>query len=137
MTEQQNLMQTQCGNRKNSYRPSFCTRRASSIELMTCARNNIGRLEIFFMIIQVAETRKIRRFMETSMEAFVRLVVYCRLRFAASGKLKLKAETNGVLTNIIGICEISWPLSSLITAQIGRSSSRLCREHTEYTKMKA
>lgn len=42
-----------------------------------------------------------------------------------------------VLTNIMGICEISWPLSSLITAQIGRSSSRLCREHTEYTKMKA
>lgn len=40
-------------------------------------------------------------------------------------------------TNIMGICEISWPLSSLITAQIGRSSSRLCREHTEYTKMKA
>jgi len=37
----------------------------------------------------------------------------------------------------MGICEISWPLSSLITAQIGRSSSRLCREHTEYTKMKA
>lgn len=41
------------------------------------------------------------------------------------------------LTSIIGICDTSCPLSSLIIAQIGRSSSRLCREHTEYTRMKA
>lgn len=41
------------------------------------------------------------------------------------------------LTSIMGICDMSCPLSSLIMAQIGRSSSRLCREHTEYTRMKA
>lgn len=42
-----------------------------------------------------------------------------------------------MLTSIIGIWEISWPLSSRITAQIGRNSSRLCREQTEYTRMNA
>lgn len=40
-------------------------------------------------------------------------------------------------TNITGICDISAPLSSLISAQIDRNSSKLCFEHTEYTKMKA
>jgi len=91
------------------------------------------------MIIQVAKTHKISQTMYLLNEkrGSIRL---CLL--PASGKTETEnwnkwRGLQWVLTNIIGICEISWPLSSLITAQIGRNSSRLCREHTEYTKMKA
>ena len=40
-------------------------------------------------------------------------------------------------TSITGICVISCPFNSLINAQIARNSSRLCFEHTEYTRIKA
>lgn len=40
-------------------------------------------------------------------------------------------------TNMTGICVISCPFNSLINAQIARNSSRLCFEHTEYTRMNA
>lgn len=40
-------------------------------------------------------------------------------------------------TNMTGICDISAPFSSLISDQIDRNSSKLCFEHTEYTKMNA
>lgn len=40
-------------------------------------------------------------------------------------------------TNMTGICDISCPFDSFIDAQMALNSSRLCFEHTEYTKMNA
>lgn len=74
---------------------------------------------------------------------YMRLNVFFFLKLASynvtvnqAGQFRVESCPES-LTSMIGIDETSWPFSSRITAQIGRSSSRLCLEHTEYTRMKA